>query len=89
MPTPEMAWQEPAPHSPFMPLMRKAQGVQISAQYESPVGLRKAHVGFAVAPEGKSLGQLPDEHFGLQKSPDRSCTWTACSSDSQPPAGSP
>jgi len=84
-----MDWQLPLPHSPFTPLERQVDGEQISAQYESPVGVRKAQVGFAVTPSGTSEGQLPEEHFGLQKSPETPWTRTACSSLSHPLAGSP
>ena len=60
------------------------------AQYLSPVVVRRAHSGVALSPVGTSLGQLPWlSHLGLQKSPDRPCTRTACSSVSQPVFGSP
>ena len=63
---------------------------QIRAQYLSPVVVRRAHSGVAVSPFGTSLGQLPVlSHLGLQKSPDNPCTFTACSSDSQPVLGLP
>ena len=63
---------------------------QIRAQYLSPVVVRRAHSGVAVSPFGTSLGQLPVlSHLGLQKSPDSPCTFTACSSDSQPVLGLP
>merc|ERR1719401_3320997 len=61
----------------------------MSAQYWSPVGVLSAHVGFAVTPSGTSVGQAPALHFGLQKSPETPWTRTACSSLSQPVAGSP
>lgn len=83
-----MDWQVPEPHSPFAPLVR-TDGVQINAQYFEPVVVCRAHCGAAVTPLGTSLGQLMPEHGGEQKSPETPCTRTACSSLSQPPAGSP
>ena len=63
---------------------------QMRAQYLSPVVVRSAHCGLAVSPEGTSLGQLPELlHLGLQKSPDKPWTRTACSSLSHPVEGLP
>ncbi len=56
-----MGRQEPVPHSPLPPSLRRAEGQQSRTQYESPVGLRKAHVGcgtegqFARATAGRAL----------------------------------
>ena len=82
-------WKVFVPHSPFAPLLESSDGVQISAQYLSPVGVCNAQVGFAVSPEGTSVGHAPLVHFGEQKSPLTPCTCTAFSSLSQPSAGSP
>ena len=53
------------PHSSAEPA-----GEHVSAQYFEPVGLCSAHIGVAVQPAGKSVGQeLSDAHLGTHMSP--------------------
>ena len=74
------------------PARREASSVlgeQMRAHFLSPVVDWRAHWGLAVTPEGTSVGHAAEAQSGEQKEPERPCTFTACSSASQPSAGLP
>lgn len=81
MPVPWMPWQVAPVGQP------PVDGLQIRAHWvgEEDPGVSRTHSGWAVVPEGTSVGHgLKVEHFGEQKSPERPVTWMGCSSDWHP-----